>query len=86
MYVTDHIFPVLPIKYLVNKDDDPTPPFNLSTGTKPSVSHLYALFCPFVARKATAYVGEKELSMRHQAQKVFCVNTYGRDRKSVHRC
>ena len=39
MYTTDHIFPVLPIKDLINEDGDPTMPQNLATGTKPSVSH-----------------------------------------------
>ena len=36
MYMTDHIFPVLPIKDLINKDGDPTTPHKLATGTKPS--------------------------------------------------
>ena len=40
MYMTDHIFTVLPIKDLINEDGDPTTPHKLSTGTKPSVSHL----------------------------------------------
>ena len=31
MYTTDHIFPVLPIKYLINEDDEPTTPFKLAT-------------------------------------------------------
>ena len=57
MYTTDQIFPVLPIKYLINEDGDPTTPFKLLTGTKPSVSHLRGLFCPCVARKYTADVG-----------------------------
>ena len=39
MYTIDHIFPVLPIKDLINKDGDPTSPQKLATGTKPSVSH-----------------------------------------------
>ena len=26
LYMTDHIFPVLPIKYLINEDGDPTTP------------------------------------------------------------
>ena len=50
MYTTDHIFPVIPIKYLINKDGDPTNPHKLATGTKPSVSHLRVLFCPCVVR------------------------------------
>ena len=71
MYTTDHIFPVLPIKYLINEDGDPTTPYKLATGTKPSVSHLRVLFCPCVVRKATAHVETKTLNMRHQAQKGF---------------
>ena len=71
MYTTDHIFPVLPIKDLINEDGDPTMPHKLATGTKPSVSHLRVLFCPYVVRKATAYVETKMLNIRHQAQKGF---------------
>ena len=40
MHMTDHIFPVLPIKDLINKDGEPTTPFKFATGKKPSVSHL----------------------------------------------
>ena len=29
MYTTGHIFPVLPIKYLINEDGDPTTPYNI---------------------------------------------------------
>ena len=29
MYTTDHIFPFLPIKDLINEDGDPTPPHKL---------------------------------------------------------
>ena len=57
MYTTDHIFTVLPIKDLMNEDGNPTTPHKLATGTKPSVSQLYVLFCPCVVRKATAHVG-----------------------------
>ena len=46
MYTIDHIFPVLPIKDLINEDGDPTTPHKLATGTKPSVSHLRVLFFP----------------------------------------
>ena len=56
MYTTDHIFPVLPIKDLINEDGDPTTPQKPATGTKPSVSNLHVLFCPCVVRKATAHV------------------------------
>ena len=44
LYITDHIFPVLPIKDLINEDGDPTTPHKLATGTKPSVSHLLFYF------------------------------------------
>ena len=40
VYMTDHIFPVIPIKDLINEDGDMTTPFKLETGTNPSVSHL----------------------------------------------
>ena len=71
MYMTDHIFPVLPIKDLIKKDGDTTTPHKLATGTKPSVSHLRVLFCLCVVRKATAHVETKTLNMRHQTQKGF---------------
>ena len=71
MYATDHIFPVLPIKDLINEDGNPKTPHKLATGTKPSVSHLHVLFFPCVVRKDTAHVDTKMLNMRHQAQKGF---------------
>ena len=71
IYTTDHIFSVIPIKDLINEDGDPTTPYKLATGTKPSVSHLRVLFCPCVELKATAPVETKTLNMRHQAQKGF---------------
>ena len=71
MYTTYHIFPVLPIKDLINEDGDPTTPHKLATGTKPSLSHLSVLFFPCVARKSMAHVETKKLNMRHQAQKGF---------------
>ena len=72
MYTTYYIFPVLPIKDLINEDGKPTTPFKLETGTKTSVAHIRVLFCPCVVRKATAHVGTKALNMRYQAQKGFC--------------
>ena len=72
MYTIDHIFPVLPIKDLINEDGDPTTPHKLATGMKPSVSYLRVLFCPCVVQKATAHVETKTLNMCHQAQKGFC--------------
>ena len=71
MYTIDHIFPVLPIKDMINKDGDPKTPHKLATGKKPIVSYLRVLFCPCVVRKSTAHVGTKALNMRHQAQKGF---------------
>ena len=56
MYTTYYIFPVLPIKYLINENGDPTMPYKLATGTKPSVSYLRMLFCPCVLRKAMVHV------------------------------
>ena len=72
MYTTNHIFPVLPIKDLINEDGDTTTPHKLATATKPSVSYLRVLFCPCVVRKATTHVETKTLNMCHQAQKWFC--------------
>ena len=71
MYTTYHIFPVLPIKDMINEDGDPTTPHKLAIARKPTVSHLRKLFCPCVVRKATAQVDTKALNIRHQAQKVF---------------
>ena len=71
MYMTDQIFPVLPIKDLINEDDDATTPHKLTTGTKPSVSTLRVLFCSCVVHKATTHVETKTLNMCHQAQKGF---------------
>ena len=56
MYTTDHIFPVLPIKQLVNQDSEPKTPHKLATSTKPSVSNIRVLFCTCVVRKATALI------------------------------
>ena len=71
MYIKDHIFPVLLIKDLMNKDSDPNTPFKIETGIEPSVSYLRVLFFPCVVRKATAHVGTKTLNMRHLAKTGF---------------
>ena len=71
MYTTYHIFTVLTIKDLINKDGDPTTPHKLATGMKTSVSHLRVLFFTCGVHKATAHVETKTLNMRHQAQKGF---------------
>ena len=69
--VTKTTIPVLPIKYLINEDGDPTTPFKIATGMKPSVSHLCVLLYPCDVRKATAHNETKALNIRHQAQKGF---------------
>ena len=43
MYTIDHIFPVLPIKDLIDKDGDPTKPYKLATGTK-NQCHIYVFY------------------------------------------
>ena len=40
MYTVDHTFLVLSFKDPITEDGKPTTPFQLATGTKPSVSHL----------------------------------------------
>ena len=59
MYTTYHIFTVQQIEDLIKKDGEPTIPFTLEKGTKPSVSNLRVLFCPCVIRKATAHVKKR---------------------------
>ena len=65
-------FPELPIKDLINKDNKPTTPNELTTGIKHSISHLCVLFSPCVVREDSSYVGTNEINMCHQAQKDFC--------------
>ena len=55
-YTTDHIFPVLPIKYMISENGDTTTRYKLATGTKTTVSHLCVLFCPCVVQKAIAHI------------------------------
>ena len=71
MYTTNHIFPVLPIKHLVNQDGEPTIPQKMVTDIKISVSNLCVLFYPCVVQKSTAHVDTKALNMCHQSQKGF---------------
>ena len=71
IYKAYHIFPLLPTKDLINKDDNPTTPFKLATCMKPSVSYLSVIFFPCAVQKATVHVGTKALNMRHQEQKGF---------------
>ena len=71
MYTRNNIFPVLPIKDMINEDGDTTTRYKLSTGKKSSLSHLRVLFFPCIIWKATANVDKKALNMCHQAQKGF---------------
>ena len=71
MFMAYHILPVLPIKYLINEDRNPTTPFELATGTKPLILHLCVLFFPCVVQKATSHFGTKALNIRNKAQKGF---------------
>ena len=72
MYMTYYILTVPPIKDQINEDSEPTTPFKLETGTKPSVFCLRVLFCTCFEWQDTAHIGTKALNMRHQAQKGFC--------------
>ena len=66
MYTSDNIVSVLPIKDLIEEDSEPTTTFKLTTGKKPSVSHLRVLFCKCVVQKSTAHIDKNLLNMRHQ--------------------
>ena len=56
MYTTDHTFPVVSIKHLVDHDSEPTMTHKLATGTKPSVSNLRVLFCLTGVQNVTSRV------------------------------
>ena len=72
MYTEDHIFLLLSIKYLINEDGEPTTPFKLATGMKPSILYLHVLFFPCVVQKAIVLLGKKVLYTHHQSKKGFC--------------
>ena len=69
MYTTDHKFPVIPIKNLVDHDSEPTMTHKLATGKKTSVSNLRVLFCLCGVQKVTSHVDTKELNTCNQSQK-----------------
>ena len=71
IHTKDNILPILPIKYMMNKDGDPTTLYELVTGKKPTISYSCVLFCPCVVQKSTTHVGTKALNIFHQAQKCF---------------
>ena len=63
------MFPVLPIKQLVNQDGELTTPHKLENCTKSSVSNPRFFSC--VVLKENAHVDKKALNMRHRSQKVI---------------
>ena len=65
MYTNYHIFPVLPIKTLINQYGEPYTPKKLATGKKPSLSNPRVLFCPCVVQKVTAHFDEKAFDVCH---------------------
>ena len=71
MYTTDHIFPVIPIKHLVNQYSEPNTPHKLETGQNKSLSNPCALFYPYVVLNSTSHIDTKVLNMCHQLQKGF---------------
>ena len=71
MYAAHRVFPVLPIKDLVNEQGEPCTPSELMHGEKPPVRHLITLFCPVIVKKHTAMKDKKMVNMRHQAQKGY---------------
>ena len=72
MFTEDHIFPVLPIKDLINEHGEPNKLFKIATGSNPSVLHLRVLFCPCVVQKYTVHVETEALNISHQEQNGFC--------------
>ena len=66
MYPTGNIFPVLPIKSLVNQDSETNMTHKMATDTKLSVSNLHVLFRPYGVQKETTHVDTKALIMHHQ--------------------
>ena len=71
MYTTYNILPVLPIKDPINKDGEPTTPFKVVAGTKPSVSHLRVFFCPCVLMESYFICWDKGVKYASPSAKVF---------------
>ena len=67
IYTTDNIFPIIPIKHLLNQEGETTTPHKLENVIKPTLSNLCILFCPCFKRKVTSHVDTKALNMRHQS-------------------
>ena len=65
IYTTDHIFPFIKIKHLVNQYGEPTTPHKLATGKKHSVSNLRVLFCSCVVQNENVHIDTKALNIHH---------------------
>ena len=85
MYMADHIFLVIPIKYLINEYSKPTIPSKLAAGTKPSISHLFVLSCLCVLRKATAcwYKGVKYVPLWAKGFLGYLIWNYTASKKGI---
>ena len=59
--MTHNIFPVLPIKTLINQYGEQITPQKMASGTKTSVSNLHVTFTPCVVQKGNSYINRKEL-------------------------
>ena len=64
MYTNYHIFPVLPIKNLINQDGEPSTPQKLVTGKTFVIKPTCSIF-PCVVQKVTAHVDQKAFNMSH---------------------
>ena len=71
MYMTDHIFLVLPIKDMINKDIDPTTLFKLATVTKSSVSHLRVLIFSVICTESYCTHWDKGITYASPSTKGF---------------
>ena len=68
IYTTDHIFLVLPIKYLINKDGEPTTPRHVRN----LHYHIYACYFFICCMESYYTQRQKALSMHYEAQNGFC--------------
>ena len=84
MYTADHVFPVQPIKDLINEDGELATPFKLTTGTKPSILYLRVIFfmC-FTKNYCTCY--ENGVKYAPPIAKVFLwyIHCYSTESKSI---
>ena len=77
MYTTNQIFPVLPIKDLINEDGDLTTPHKIATGTKPSV-HIYTCYFVYVLyEKLRRTLRQRRQTCVIKCKKGFAVSSLG---------